>query len=196
MELDELIVVWRKQNRAQSQHLSHETLQYLLKQKSQGALSKIRRHLFGELVIITVSFIICNILFFLVNLPYTAMRWACFTTFDLILFWYIFFYLKGIYAWFTIRYNEDLEANLKRLTENIILFNNKYKLLNLPVVFLCIIMFAGSQNLQLLVPWMALEFLLWRSVLVPKLLARFEGYKSDLGYSLQQLQELHDYVQK
>jgi len=189
MELDDLIFVWKKQNDYPNQHLSNETLRYLLRQKSQGTLSKIRRHLFRELIVITIAFILCNVLFPLVNTPYTPLRWVCFILFDLILLWYLYFYIKGMYSWFTLRYNEDLGTNLKRITEKLILFSAKYKLFNLPVLFLFIIMFAGAQNLYFLIPWMILEFLLWRSILVPKLVTRFEGYRSELAYSLKHLQE-------
>lgn len=192
MELDDLITVWKKQTEKLNQHLPNETLKYLLKEKSQGALSKIRRHLRRELVFMTVAFILCNVLFVLVNLPYTIIRCTSFIIFNLILFWYFYYYSKAIYSLFTLRYNDDLRTNIKRLIKNVSFFHSKYKLLNLPVIFVCIVMFAGSQNLFVLIPWMAIEFLLWRSVLLPKLMARFEGYKSDLEYSLRNLQELRD----
>ena len=192
MELDELIIVWKKQNEKLNQQLPNETLRYLLKEKSQGALSKIRRHLKREIVLITIVLILCNVLFVLVNLPYTIIRWTCFIIFNLILFWYLYNYFKAIYSSFVLRYSDDLRVNVERLIENLNSFHNKYKLLNLPVIFLCIIMFAGSQNLFVLIPWMIAEFFLWRLVLLPKLMVRFEGYKSDLEYSLRNLQELKD----
>jgi len=190
MELDDLIIVWKKQNEMLNQYLPNETLKYLLKEKSQGTLSKIRRHLKRELILIAVAFILCNVLFVLVNLPYSAIRWACLILFNLLSLWYLYYYFKAIYSFFKLRFDGDLKTDIERLSENLSSFCNKYKLLNFPIVFLWIVMFAGSQKLFVLIPWMALEFLLWRSILLPKMMARFERYKSDLEYSLRNLQEL------
>ena len=192
MELDDLIIAWKRQNEKPDQHLPKEMIRFLLKQKSQGALSKIRRHLTKELILIASVFVLCNVLFVLIDLPYNTIRCTSLTIFDLIVFWYLYYYFKAIYSLFTLSYNDDLRKNINRLIENLNHFCNKYKLLNLPVIFLCIVMFAGSQNLFVLIPWMAIEFLLWRWVLLPKLVARFEVYKSDLEYSLRNLQELKD----
>lgn len=192
MELDELIIVWKKQNEKLNQYLPKETLRYFLKEKSQGALSKIRRHLRKELILIAAVFILCNVLFVLVKLPYSPIRWTCLITFNLLSLWYIYFYFKAIYSFFILKYDGNLKANMERLIENLSKFCNKYKLLNLPIIFLCIVMFAGAQKVFVLIPWMALEFLLWRSILLPKMMGRFDGYKSDLEYSLRNLQELKD----
>lgn len=192
MELDELIIVWKKQNENINEQLQIDTLRYLLKEKSQGALSKIRKYLLRELIVIGIVLILCTTLFIMVPLPYTIIRWGCFITFDFILLWYLYCYLKGIFSLFKLKYSEDLKTNIERLNANLNWFRNTYKLLNLPIIFLCIVMFAGSQNLFVLIPWMAAEFLIWRSILLPKLMVRFEGYKSDLEYSLRNLQELKD----
>ena len=192
MELDELIMVWKKQDKNINKQIHNETLRHLLNQKSEGALSKIRRHLLKELVVIGLVSILCNVLFVLVHLPYTGIRWMCFLLFNFISLWYIYHYAKAVFSSFKPRYNKDLRENIERLVKSLEDFRNKYKLLTLPTAFLLIVMFAGSQNLLLLVPWMALEFLLWRSVLLPKLMVRFEVYKSDLEYALRNLQALSE----
>jgi len=188
MQLDDLLIVWKKQNKNIYPQLHNETLRYLLKEKSKGALSKIRRRLRMELISIAIVSIQCNVLFVLVNLPYTLNRWAGFVIFNLISLLYVYCYFKAIYT-LKLRYNEDLRTNMERLIKKLNSFRNQYKLFNLPVIVLCLVMFAGSQNLLILIPWMALEFLLWRSLLLPKLMVRFEDYKADLEYSLRNLQE-------
>jgi len=192
MELDDLIIVWKKQDENIHLQLQNKTLKYLFKERSKGVLSKIRKCLTRELFVIVVLFILFNVLFILIKLPYTMLRWGCFAIFNSISLWYIYYYKNAITVVFNLKYNEDLRANMERIIKCLSRFRNQYRLLNLPIVFLCIVMFAGSQNLFFLLPWMIVEMLLWRSLFLPRLVLRFEDYKADLEYSLRNLQELND----
>ncbi len=191
MELDDLIIAWKKQDENIHRQLQNETLKHLLKQRSQGALSKIKQHLIWEFAAIAGVFILFNSLFLLVHLPGSTSRWACFILFNSVCLWFMYYYLK-ISSALTLQYAEDIKLNMQRIASSLQRFLQQYKLLNLPVVFLCILIFAGTQNILVLAPWMIAEFILWRAILLPKLMARFEGYIGDLEYSLRSLQELVD----
>ena len=183
-----MIIVWKKQNENRYPQLLNDTLKYLLKDKSKGVLSKIRRRLTRELILITIVSAQCNVLFVLVDLPYSLSRWVCFVIFNLISLWYVYCYFQAIYM-LKLRYKEDLRTNMERIIKKLTLFRNRYRLISLPIIVLCIVMFAGSENLLQLVPWMVLEFLIWRSLLLPKLKVRFDDYIAYLENSLRNLQE-------
>jgi len=189
MELEELIITWKQQDKYIDTQLRDVTLQHLLKDKSKDALRKIKTALTKELLLIILASIFFDVLFFLVSIRHTPFRWGCFVIFNLTAFLYIISYLKVIHE-SKLEYGDDLEANLQRIVQRLTRFRRIYYLLNIPIVFISLLMFAGSQGLLLLTPWMAVEFLILRWMFLPKMISRFEDYKTDLEYSLRQLREI------
>lgn len=181
-------MTWKSQDQHIKMQLQNETIQYLIKEKSKNVLKKIEQCLRWELLSIAFIAVFCVVLFFSVDIPYTPVRWICFIIFCLTASLHITFYVKGTRK-IKLNYSDDLETNLQRIIQGLIHFQHQRKLMNIPILFVCIIMFAGSQNIIVLIPWMLLEFLLWRWVLFPKMRSRFADYKSDLEYTLRQLQE-------
>jgi hypothetical protein len=89
-------------------------------------------------------------------------------------------------------YAQNVEITLAKIIESLNRFRTQNNQLNIPIGILCIVMFAGSQNLLYWLPWLLLEFLLWRWIFIPKLEARFESYIIDLEYSLSKLREVKE----
>ncbi|AYB33619.1 hypothetical protein D4L85_24890 [Chryseolinea soli] len=188
MSLDEMIINWRNQTAYKEVQIRQETLHFLFKEKSKNVLSRIHVYLKRELGLIILATISFDALFFMVEMPFTSLRLICFAVFNVITFVCIFSYLKTLNK-SKLKYSDDLETNLRTIIQGLTQFRNRYKLINIPVVFVCILMFAGSHDLLTLVPWMILEVLLWRSILLPKMRARFQAYKTDLECTLRLLQE-------
>lgn len=189
MELEELIITWKQQDKYIDTQLRDVTLQHLLKEKSKDALRKIKTSLTTELILIILVSIFFNVLFFLVSIHNTPFRWGCLVILNITAFSYITSYLKAIRET-KLEYGDDLEANLQRIVQRLTRFRKIYYLLNVPIVFISLLMFAGSQGLLMLAPWMAVEFLILRWMFLPKMISRFEDYKADLEYSLRQLREI------
>lgn len=189
MELEELIITWKQQDKYIETQLRDVTLQHLFKVKSKNALREIKTALTKELLLIILVSIFFNVLFFLVRIHHSPFRWGCFVIFNITAFLYIAFYLKTIRE-SKLEYGDDLEANLQRIVQRLTRFRKIYYLLNIPIIFISLLMFAGSQGLLMLAPWMAVEFLILRWMFLPKMISRFEDYKTDLEYSLRQLREI------
>jgi len=188
MNLDDLIMTWKSQDQHIKMQLQNVTIQYLIKEKSKNVLKKIEQYLRWELLSIAFIAVCCVVLFFTVDIPLTPVRWVCFIIFCLTASLHITFYIKGTRK-IKLSYGDDLETNLQRIIQGLTQFQHQRNLMNIPIIFVCIIMFAGSQNIIVLIPWMLLEFLLWRRMLFPKMRSRFADYKSDLEYTLRQLRE-------
>ena len=189
MNLDELVDTWRKQDSYVSENLKIRTMHYLFKERSKHALSKISRSLVKELILIVFVLMIFDGLYFLVNLPFSTVRWICFVVFNLIALLYIIYYQKMIYQ-SRLEYSDSLEVNLQRITKSLTQFRRVYLLSNLPVIVICFVMFGGANNLLFLVPWMIFEALLLRWALQPRLGPRFEDYKADLEYTLRSVRDV------
>jgi hypothetical protein len=188
MSLDEMIICWRNQSAYKEVKIRQETLHFLFHEKSRNVLTNISVYLkreLGLILLVTISF---EVLFFIVEIPFTPLRWICFAVFNAVTFVWIFSYLKTLNKSKLI-YSDDLETNLRKIIRGITQFRSQHKLLNIPMVLVCILMFAGSHDLLILVPWMILEVLLWRWILLPKMRARFQAYKADLEYTLRQVHE-------
>lgn len=188
MNLEELIVTWKRQDVQIEKQLRNVTMQYLFRERSKNVLKEIENSLIRELLIIILAVVSFDVLFFMVDIPFTALRWVCFTIFNVTAILHIVFYQNGARK-SKLHYDDDLETNLKKIIQGLTQFRGQCKLVNIPIGFICILMFAGSQNLFVLVPWMILEFLFWRWLLLPRMRSRFGDYKRDLEYTLRQLQE-------
>lgn len=191
MNLQELIITWKKQDSHIEKQLRNVTMQYLFREKSKSVLKDIHNSLMWELSIIILATISFDVLFFLVDISFTPLRFICFGIFNLTAFFYIFFYQAGV-SKSKLNYRDDLETNLQKIIHGLTQFRGQCKLVNIPIVFVCILMFAGSQDLFVLIPWFILEFLLWRSMLLPRMRSRFSEYTSDLEYTLKQIHESKD----
>jgi len=191
MDVEELIFAWKNQDAYIKIQMRDVTMQFLIKQKSNNVLKNIKRSLIRELLIIALSIVCFDALFFLAEIPFTALRWICFTIFNVTTFLHTGYYLITVRE-SNLNYGDDLQTNLKRIVHSFTQFRNHYKLVNVPIVFVCILMFAGSHDLFILIPWMILEFSFWRWILLPRFKSRFLDYKSDLEYTLKQLQESYD----
>lgn len=188
MSLDEIIISWKNQSAYKDVQIRKETLHFLFKEKSKNVLRSIHVYLKRELRLIILATVFFDALFFIVEMPFTPLRWMCFVIFNSITFVCILSYLKTLNK-SKLKYSNDLETNLRTIIQGLTEFRNQYKLVNIPVVLVCILMFAASHDLLILFPWMILEVLLWRSVLLPKMRSRFQDYQTDLEYTLGQLHE-------
>jgi hypothetical protein len=191
MNLEELINTWKNQDTHINIQLRDMTMQHFFKEKSTSVLKKIEKCLIRELLIIILAIVCFDALFFAIKMPISPLRWICFTIFNVIAFLHMIFYLKAL-AKTKLNFSDDLETNLQGIIEGLTQFRNQYKLAHMPIVFVCIVMFAVSQELLMLIPWMILEFLFWKWILLAKLRSRFLDYKFDLEYTLKQLQESRD----
>lgn len=191
MELEELISAWKGQDKYIDQQLKNLTFNHLLVQKSKGVLSKIIERLLIELILIIILFLGFNVLFLIVDLPFTMLRWTCFAIFNLVALSIITKYFQVI-NYTKIEAQQNVETTLTKIIESLNRFRTQNKQFNIPIGILCIIMFAGSQNLLYWLPWLLFEFFLWRWVLLPKMETRFEAYITDLEYSLSKLKELKE----
>jgi hypothetical protein len=170
------------------QRLQQNTFRYLVRQQSKGELSKIRRHLRLELLAITILAVVLNGLFFLVDLPLTTLRLMAYAFVNLIAFFYLYRYLKTLYSLGQAG-GADLRTALRRITEGLQRFRRQGSATNLLLGVIVLVMFSASQHIFTWLPWLLLEFLLWRWVLAPHMGPRFEGYLSDLEYALKNLDE-------
>jgi hypothetical protein len=191
MDLEDLIVAWRKQEVYIGEHLRIGTLRHLLRVKSGNALGHIKSCLIKEVLVISLIIFAFDTLFFLVNIPLTPLRWSCLAIFNLIAGLYVISYQKVIRE-SRLEYKETLETNLQRIVQGLTRFQHVYRLNNIPVVLVCFLMFAGAQDLLILLPWMIVEFSILKWILLPKLTSRFEDYRADLEHSLKQLREIRD----
>ncbi|MEM6846151.1 MAG: hypothetical protein AAF632_28325 [Bacteroidota bacterium] len=183
MELDELFAAWKRQDQYIDQHLKMETFSYLFKQKSKGVLSQIIKNLVLELIVLLFLLLGFNALFFMVELPFSAVRWICFAIFNAIAIVVLSHYAKTIYQ---VRraVQQNVCSTLEKIIHHLKRFRAQSNYFNAPVGVIGIMMFAGSQGLLYWLPWLILEFLLWRWLLIPKINKRFESYIADLEYSL------------
>jgi hypothetical protein len=188
MEAEELIAIWKKQDKYIDWHLQQNTFTYLVRQQSAGVLSKIRRHLRLELLAITVLTIGLNGLFFLVDLPVTELRLTAYTFINLIALFYLYRYLKTLHILGRAG-RADVRTALQGITGSLQGFRRQSSTINLPLGVIVVVMFSASQHLIGWLPWLLLEFLLWRWVLAPRMGARFERYLSDLEYALKNLNQ-------
>ena len=189
MELDELILDWKAQDKYINQNLKTITINHLLRQKSKGVLRQIVKRLTIELIALVLLLAGFNLLFFIIDLPYSILRWTCFAIFNLVIIGVILNYLKAITQSKT-DFRQDLDTTLPHIIKNLHRFRTHNKHLNIPVGVICIIMFAGSQDLVYWMPWLLAEFFLWRWFLIPKISRRFESYIADLENSLNTLNEM------
>ena len=188
MEAQELIAIWKRQAPSIDRRLQLETFAYLLRQHSAGALTRIRRQLGVELLAIALGITGLNGLFFLVGLPLTALRWTGYGLINLIGLFYLYCYLKALSS--LRRVNQaDLRTALQCITGSLHRFRRQGSSANLPVGVIVLVTFSASQDLLSWLPWLLMEFLMWRWVLSPHLKNRFEGYLSDLEYALKNLDE-------
>jgi len=186
MNLEELIVTWKNQDALIDIQMRNRTLSNLYKKKSNGVLKNIKKCLTRDLLIIISIVGSFDILYFIIDNPYNPVRWICFAIFNLTAFLHIALYLKALNK-IELNYDKDLETNLKTIIQGLTQFGSQHKLLNIPVVFVCTLMFAGSLSLLFMFPWIILEFLFWRWVFLSTVKLRFEDYKSELEYTLTQL---------
>lgn len=191
MELEELFIAWKAQDKYIDQNLKVKTFSYLFKQKSKGVLSQIIKILITELIIIFFLLVGFNVLSFIVDMPYSILRWVCFVIFNLITLGVIFTYSKTINQ-VKLEFKQNVCSTLEQIINNLNHFRAQSKYLNAPIGIICIMMFAGSQDLIYWLPWLILEFFFWRWFLIPKINRRFESYITDLEYSLSTLKEVKD----
>ena len=191
MELEELITAWKTQDKYIDQQLKSLTFNHLLVQKSKGVLSQMMKKLTIELIIIALVCIAFNVLFFIIDLPDSILRWVCLAIFNLIALSIIIKYLQIINLT-NINWQQNVKTTLTHIIKSLNRFRTQNKQFNIPISIVCIIMFAGAQNLLYWLPWLLFEFFLWRWVFLPKMEIRFEGYITDLEYLSNKLEELNE----
>ncbi len=189
MELDDLLLAWKAQDKYIDQHLKAITVSHLLQQQSKGILNRILKRLTLELLIIIFLIAGFNLLFFMVDLPYSISRCICFGIFNIIGLSTVYRYIRVITQAKT-DFMHDVAGTLEKIIRDLNHFRIQNNLLNMPVGLLCIIMFAGAQDLIYWLPWLLIEFFLWRWVFIPKMKKRFESYITDLEYSLNNIKEI------
>ena len=186
MELEELITIWKKQGPPVSQPLQAAAFEHLLRCQSAGVLSKIRRHLQGELLVIGLLIVAFNGLFLLVELPLTLWRWMAFSAFNLITFHYGYCYWQLIHR-LRSEPSLPLRVTLSQIIGALRQFGRQSHSFNLPVGVIGILMFSISQQLLSILPWLVGEFFLWKWVLAPRMQTRFDWYVGELEYHLKNL---------
>lgn len=191
MELEELLQAWKVQDNYINQRLGTITLRHLIEQKSKGILSCIVKRLTVELVAIIFIVSTFNLLYFITELPYTSIRWISFAIFNLNALLVILKYVNVI-SRVRLDFQLDVSMMLEKIINNLNRFRTQNRNFNIPLCLVCIIMFAGAQNLLSWLPWMLGEFFLWRWLLTPKFKKRFETYIQDLRFSLNKLKEMKD----
>lgn len=189
MELDKLISTWKAQDQYMDQKLKTITLDHLLRQKSKGALSQIVKKLTVELIGLVLLLAGFNWMFFIIDLPHSILRWICFAIFNLVIIGVILNYAKTIIQ-SRIDFRKKLDLTLSQIIKNLNRFRTHNQYLNIPVGVICILMFAGSQDIVYWIPWLLAEFFVWRWLITPKIRSRFENYIADLEYSFNTLTEM------
>lgn len=188
MELDQLLDIWKRQDSYSNAYLQKGTLHMLLKQKSKGVLDQIIKKLTLELVVILAIGISFNFLYFMIDLPYTLGRWSCFAIFNLLLLAVSVIYSQTILKTKNAR-KADLATSLAKIIDGLNNYQNKSRYLQLPIGIICLLAFAGAQQLLYWLPWMMIEFFLWKWAFRHKINKRFESYLSELEYSLKSLKD-------
>jgi hypothetical protein len=90
-----------------------------------------------------------------------------------------------------IRVKKKLDKDLLTTIQQIIValngFRKSARYLNIPIVIIGVMAFVVVHDLISWLPWMIIEFFLWRWVLLPSGRRRFDNFISDLEFSVGRL---------
>jgi hypothetical protein len=179
MTIDELLVTWKSQDQALQLALKTTTFQFLLEQKSNDVLRKIRQRLGLELGALGLSLVLVDTLFFIVPLKFDAIRLFFFGVLNLVLIGYLF-----LYGWVYSRIGksrlQSMKAHLETICQSLTAFRRWNIRLSLPIGLVGVLMFAGAQQLLTWLPWLLLEYGVWWWLIIPRQRRRFDVYLMDI----------------
>jgi hypothetical protein len=187
MNLDELVVAWKNHGAFLTTSLRDDTLVYLLREKSQTVLERTRGKLTFEFLLVITLFIGFDVLFYIVDIPLGLARVSSLIIVNVTLMIHLWFYINAIRKCRLV-FKTNLEKNLRTIISGLSQFEHRRKLFNVPVIALCVVMFAVSVNHYFMIPWMIVELFLWRSFLRSNSGGRFSDLISDLKFTLGQIE--------
>lgn len=189
MEAIEIMNAWKMQDRKMDDALTSLTFKHMLYQQSNGVLSNIRRTLTIECAFIGFVWILCNGIFYMIDLPFSVLGSAALLTFNVLMLINFVRYIIIIR-----RLRLPRTKNLIEALEIIISSIQKYKRFNwlfrLPFAVILLCMFGIIVSEIAIIPWMITEFFIWWWLLGPKLNRRFHRYVDELSFSLRVLVEV------
>jgi hypothetical protein len=189
MTIDELLVAWKSQDKALQLALKTTTFQFLLEQKSNDVLRRIRHQLGTELGALALGLVVLDTLFFIVPLPIDVIRLVFFIALTLLLVGY-----GVLYSWVYNRLGksrlQSMKAHLETVYQSLTAFRRWNIRLSLPIGLAGVLMFAGAQQLLTWLPWLLLEYGIWWWLIIPRQRRRFEAYLLDLSITLKEVRRL------
>jgi len=189
MEAIGIMNTWRMQDRKMDEALASLTFKHMLHQRSTGVLSNIRHTLIVECAFIGFVWILCNGIFYIIELPYSLLRWAALISFNILMLINLIRYIIIIRK-LRLPHTKNMTRALEIIVSTLQKYNRFNWLFRLPFAVIVLCMFGIIVSELAIIPWMIAEFFIWWWLLGGRLNRRFHRYVDELSFSLRMLVEV------